>query len=151
MAFKSSLTLLMSAIIIACNPGGKGHPSKDDVPGIYINTYSVDVIDPETGETMGSREVRDTIFVKAEGADFEVKNRKWLRNDYDNAGWVDSMQGEIEPMKTYRAQYDRETGTLWPAAADNDIDRPPLFLEDKKIHWGELRALEYLKVGDSTK
>ena len=143
MAFKIVFTVLVSLIIIACNPKEKEYPEPQEVPGTYINTYSVDFIDAKTGETMGSRTVRDTIFIKQEGEEFEVSNRKWLFNDYDNNGWVDSMQGEIEPMKTYQAQYDLTTGLLNPLEQNS---RPPLFLEGEKIYWGELRALEYFKV-----
>ena len=83
-------------------------------------TYSVDVIDAETGEVMGTRTVRDTIFIRREGDGFEVSNRKWLQNDYDGKGWVDSMQGEIEPMKTYKAEYNLKTGLLRPLEENSE-------------------------------
>jgi hypothetical protein len=146
MAFRLVFAVLLSAVIFACNPDDKEYPDADEVPGVYINTYSVDVIDPQTGEVMGARTVRDTIFIKFEGDGYEVANRKWLLNDYDEQGWVDSMQGEIDPMETYRALYDLKTGVLRPSEEDNKNHKPPLFLEDEKIYWGDLRALEYSKV-----
>ena len=82
-------------------------------------------------------------LLEREGDGYEVSNRKWLQNDYDGNGWVDSMQGEIEPMKTYKAEYNLKTGLLRPLEENS---RPPLFLEDEKIYWGEVRALEYSKV-----
>ena len=145
MAFKIIFPVLVSMSIVACSPKETEYPRDEQVPGIYINTYSVDVIDAKTGELMGSRTVRDTIFIKREDESYEVTNRKWLQNDYDGKGWVDSMQGEIEPMKTYLAEYDLKTGLLSPLEKKS---RPPLFLQDKKVYWGELRALEYLKVKD---
>ena len=146
MAFRITLAILLVAGIIACNPNDKERPGADQVPGTYINTYSVDVIDPETGEVMGTRTVRDTIFIKLEGEEYEVTNRKWLQNDYDGQGWVDSMQGEIHPMEAYKAVYDLKNGALLPSEEGKVNHKPPLFLEDGSIYWGELRALEYSKV-----
>jgi hypothetical protein len=143
MAFKIVWAALVSLSIFACTSKETGYPRSDEVPGTYTNTYSVNVIDAETGDVIGTREVRDTIFIRREGDGYEVSNRKWLQNDYDRNGWVDSMQGEIEPMKTYKAEYNLKTGLLRPVEENS---RPPLFLEDEKIYWGEVRALEYLKV-----
>ena len=143
MAFKIVLIVLVSLSIFACTSKEARYPRPDEVPGAYTNTYSVDVIDAEVGDVMGSRTVRDTIFIKREGDGYEVSNRKWLQNDYDGKGWVDSMQGEIEPMKTYQAEYNLKTGLLRPLEENS---RPPLFLEDEKIYWGQVRALEYSKV-----
>src|SRR5687767_14840599 len=99
MAFKIVLIVLVSLSIFACTSKEVRYPRLDEVPGAYTNTYSVDVIDAEVGDVMGTRTVRDTIFIRREGNEFEVSNRKWLQNDYDGKGWVDSMQGELEPMK----------------------------------------------------
>jgi hypothetical protein len=142
MAFRIVVVFVLTAGFIACS-NEKEHPRAEQIPGTYMNTYSVDVIDPETGDLMGSRTVRDTIFIKMEEEGYEVTNRKWLLNDYDGMGWVDSMQGEIEPMAAYKGQYDVKTGILSPL---EEKSRPPLTFEGKKIFWGELRALEYLKV-----
>ena len=143
MAFKIVLTLMVSLSIFACTSKETQYPRSDEVPGIYTNAYSVDVIDGETGDVMGTRTVSDTIFIRREGEGFEVSNRKWLQNDYDGNGWVDTMQGEIEPMKPYKAEYNLKTGLLSPLEENS---RPPLFLEDEKIYWGDVKALEYSKV-----
>lgn len=143
MAFKIVLTVFVSFSIFACTSKEKRYPRLEEVPGTYTNSYSVEVVEAETGDVMGTRTVRDTIFIRPEGDEFEVSNRKWLQNDYDGNGWVDSMQGEIEPMKTYKAEYILKTGLLRPMEENS---RPPLFLEGEKIYWGEVRALEYSKV-----
>jgi len=143
MAFKMVLTVFVSLSIFACTSKETQYPPSDEVPGTYTNTYSMDVIDGKTGEVMGTRMVRDTIFIRPDGDGFEVSNRKWLQNDYDGNGWVDSMHGEIEPMKTYKAEYNLKTGLLRPLEENSS---PPLFLEGEKIYWGEVRALEYSKV-----
>jgi hypothetical protein len=145
MALKIVFGVLLTISIIACSPKENEYPSADEVPGTYVNEYSADVIDPDEGEVIGSRTVRDTIFIKREGDYFQVSNRIWLQNDYDGKGWVDSLQGERKPMETYEGEYDLETGLLSPLIKNS---APPLFLEDEKIYWGEVKALEYLKVKD---
>jgi hypothetical protein len=143
MAFRIVLALLMTLSIIACTPKETEYPTPGEVPGTYVNEYSADVLDPDEGEVIGNRTVRDSIFIKPEGDYFRVSNRKWLLNDYDGKGWVDSLQGERKPMETYDAAYDLKTGLLSPLIENSAA---PLFLEDKKIYWGELKALEYSKV-----
>lgn len=143
MAFKISI-LVIGICFIACSRE-KEYPTPEEVPGIYVNTYKADVLDPATGEVMGSRTVRDTIIIRLSEEGFEVSNHKWLYNDYDGKGWVDSMQGEIEPMNDYVGLFDPENGILSPMIKDSN---PRLFLEDQKIYWGDARALEYLKVED---
>ena len=130
MAFKIVSIVLVSLSIFACTSKEARYPQPEEVPGAYTNTYSVDVIDAEAGEVMGSRTVRDTIFIKREGDGYEVSNRKWLQNDYDGKGWVDSMQGEIEPMKTYQAEYNlkRAYSDHWKKIADRRY-----FLKMKKF------------------
>jgi len=145
MSFKF-VVLIAGFGFVACSRDTK-YPTPDEVPGIYVNTYKVDVINPEDGEVVGSRTVRDTIFIKRSGDEFEVSNNKWLINDYDEKGWVDSMQGEIDPMPDYVAVFDTKIGVLSPTVKDSN---PLLFLEHEKVYWGEARALEYLKV-DSQK
>jgi hypothetical protein len=143
MAFKIVLPALVTLGMIACTPKETVYPKLDKVPGAYVNTYSADVMDPETGDIVGARTVTDTIFIIVEGDYFRVSNRKWLQNDYDGRGWVDSLQGERKPLETYDAEYDLKTGLLSPLIKDSSA---PLFLENKKMYWGELRALEYKKV-----
>ena len=145
MAFKIVVTVVVSLSIFACTSKETGYPRAEEVPGTYTNSYSAEVIDAETGDVIGNRTVRDSIFIKTEGEYFQVSNRKWLLNDYDGKGWVDSLQGERKPMETYDAAYDLKTGLLSPLIENSAA---PLFLEDQKIYWGELRALEYSKVSN---
>jgi hypothetical protein len=141
MAFK--IVILAGCLCFVACSREKRYPTPEEVPGIYVNTYKVDVVDPADGELMGSRTVADTIFIRRTDQGFEITNHKWLYNDYDGKGWVDSMQGEIEPMQTYVAVFDTKIGTLSPSVKGT---HPRLFLEDERVFWGEFRALEYLKV-----
>jgi hypothetical protein len=115
------------------------------VEGAYTHTYTAEVIDPQTGEVVGSRTVRDTIFVKADGDVYEISNRKWLMNDYDNEGWVTEMPEADKPMPTYHSKYDAAKKKLIPADANK---YPPLYVDDDRIYWGEEKALEYTKVDE---
>jgi hypothetical protein len=146
MAFKIVVTVVVCFTILGCASKETGDARSEDVSGTYTNSYSAEVIDAETGEVIGTRVIRDTIFLRREGNGYEVSNRKWLQNDYDGNGWVDSMQGEIEPIETFKAEHNLKTGLLKPLDGNS---RPPLFLEDEKIYWGEEKALEYLKADDA--
>jgi hypothetical protein len=118
---------------------------EEQLPGVYLNTYSADVINPQTGVVIGSRTVKDSIFILESDGKYEISNRKWMYNDYDSNGWVTSMPGENESMQTYIAGYNDETGWLEPV---EDSKKPPLFFEGNRLFRGELKALEYIKVED---
>ena len=74
---------------------------------------------------------------------YEVSNRKWLQNDYDENGWVDSMQGELEPMEAYKAEYNLKTGLLRPLEENKAGHR--YFLKMKKFIGVRTRPWNILK------
>ena len=141
-----TLILIVCLSCIACASGGEDSADSEYVAGAYVHTYSADVIDPETGEVMGIRTVRDTIFRKAAGDTYEISNSKWLMNDYDNEGWVTEMSDADKPTPTYITKYDTAKQKLIPTPQTNKF--PPLYLGDEKIYWGEEKALEYTKVDE---
>src|SRR6187549_206504 len=102
MAFKIGV-LIAGLTLVSCHE--KKFPAPEDVPGVYVNTYQADVIDPADGGLIGTRTVRDSLVITTSADAFQISNRKWLQNDYDEKGWVDSMQGEINPMATYTAVF----------------------------------------------
>ena len=71
-------------------PRGRGHSlaTQDEISGAYVHEYSFKVVNPETGTEIGLRTVRDTIFIRLAAVNFELSNRKWAKNDYDNRGWM---------------------------------------------------------------
>ena len=142
MVHQWTLFLLVGLYISACQSGGTQSAESEMLTGIYVHTYTADVIDPETGETMGIRTVADSIFIKVSGDKYEVSNHKWMLNDYENDGWTTRVPDADKPMTTYVAEFD-ETSKVLKALADN---KPPLFVDDDKIYWGEAKALEYTKV-----
>jgi hypothetical protein len=140
-----TLILVVCLSGIACASGGEDSADSDYVAGAYVHAYTADVIDPETGEVMGTRTVRDTIFIKAVGDSYEIANRKWLMNDYDNEGWVTEMSDADKATPTYITKYDAAKKKLIPTQANKF---PPFYLGDDKIYWGEEKALEYTKVDE---
>jgi|SRR5687768_14471645 hypothetical protein len=134
--------LVLCLLVFGCRSEKEDRAS---IAGIYLNTYTADVMDPSTGKLWGKRTIRDTLFVKAQSQEgsFEISNKKWMYNTYDGKGWVNSMQGESESLPTYFAKFDPETYSLVPLSGDVG---PPLFVEGRKVHLGEAKALTYLKV-----
>lgn len=144
MASRFRFVILFCIGTMSCRTEDKSS-KEEQLPGVYLNTYSADVINPQTGVVIGSRTVKDSIFILESDGKYEISNRKWMYNDYDSNGWVTSMPGENESMQTYIAGYNDETGWLEPV---EDSKKPPLFFEGNRLFRGELKALEYIKVED---
>lgn len=140
-----TLIFFLFLTYFSCISCGKESADSLGVEGAYTHTYTAEVIDPRTGEVVGSRTVRDTIFIKVGGDGYEISNRKWLMNDYDNKGWVTEMPEADKPMPPYQTKYDAAKKKLTPAAGNK---YPPLYVDDEKIYWGEEKALEYTKVDE---
>ncbi len=143
MAFKIGYLVLSGLCMVSCNSRDNVSSLEKDLSGVYVNTYTADVIDPETGVVVGARTVKDSLFIVESDEQYEISNRKWMFNDYDENGWVTSMIGESESLSPNEAKFDPETNWLYPIENDNS---PPLFFEQKIIYRGEAKALEYLKV-----
>ncbi|WP_276370038.1 hypothetical protein [Chryseolinea sp. H1M3-3] len=143
MAFKIEYLVLAGLSLVSCNPRDNVSGMEKDLSGVYVNTYTANVINPETGVVIGARTVRDSLFIVEADDLYEISNRKWMFNDYDGNGWVASMAGETDALSTYVTKFDPETHWLYPFEDDK---KPPLFFEQRKIYRGEAKALEYLKV-----
>lgn len=79
---------------------------EEEIPGIYIREYSFTVIHPQTGEEIGIRTVRDTIFIRSNRGGYEVSNEKWSRNDYDDKSWRNMEHADDRPMPCHQARFD---------------------------------------------
>jgi uncharacterized protein YceK len=132
--------LILCLLISGCR---SEKDNRTSIAGIYVNTYTAEVMDPATGKLWGKRTIRDTLFIETQPDGFEISNKKWMYNTYDGRGWVTSMQGESESLPTYFAKFDPGTYSLMPPS---DNAGPLLFVESDKVHLGEARALTYLKV-----
>jgi hypothetical protein len=143
MAFKFGLLGFLCFCVLSCGTSEKTARSGHRVAGVYLNTYSAQVINPKTGVVIGSRTVKDTLFILETNGEYEISNRKWMFNDYDSSGWVTRMPGESESMPNYLTEFNRETSWLEPIEKGK---HPPLFFEENKIFLGEAKALEYVKI-----
>ena len=129
---------------VSCNSNEK-FETNEKASGIYVREYSHEVTNLNSGNRIGYRKVRDTIFIEKTDKAYLVTNRKWRLNDYDNEGWVSMEHSEEKPLPTFKATYDEVSSSL---IADNDLISYPLFLdkEEGKLFRGKSRDVEYMKI-----
>lgn len=144
MLLKVSALMLLLTFIAGCKVIEKESAYSPDVTGTYVHTYTAEVIDPKTGEVMGTRTVVDSILIKKAGKKFEVSNRKWMDNDYDNESWIPPESKADQAMPTYLVEYDSSSKKLSPDPKEKK--RVPLFVAEDGLYWGEQKALEYKRV-----
>lgn len=53
--------------------------------------------------------LRDTIIITKVSDGYQVNNRKWKKNEFDQEGWV---KQEHDAVKPYRGNFDESTRTL---------------------------------------
>lgn len=147
MILKVSSLILLFSVVAGCKIIEKESAYSEAVAGTYVHTYTADVLEVETGEVMGIRTVRDTIFIKKAGKKFEVSNRKWMDNDYDNVDWVQPESKADQAMPTYLAEYDSTTGKLVPDPKQEKS--VPLYVTEDGLYWGEQKALEYERIEEN--
>lgn len=145
MAIRVSYLLLL-IIVTDCKVVEKESLSDEDITGTYVYTYTADVMEVETGEVMGIRTVMDTIIIKKAGDQFEVSNRRWMDNDYDNVGWILPESEADQAMPTYFVEHDSVHKKLVPDKREKK--GVPLYIVGDKLYWGEAKALEYERVDD---
>src|SRR5687767_11949329 len=103
MTLKSTLIFACGLGLVACNPSENSRVSENDASGVYAREYSSEVTHPETGDRLGIRKIRDSIFVQAVDGGYEISNHKWRLNDYDQEGWVSMQHADDRPLPTYIA------------------------------------------------
>lgn len=118
------LFVLVGFFVISCG-------TEDKIPGTYVRNYSFQVNHPETGIEIGTRTIRDTIFVKRLEENYEISNHKWRLNDYDEEGWRNMEHAEDRGMPTFIAIYNADESTLVNDEAKNlyfESDNETLYL-----------------------
>lgn len=109
-------------VVLACGTKDNSRPN-DEISGTYIREYSLKVVNPETGNEIGFRTIRDTILVNPKRDKYEVSNKKWMLNDYDKEGWQNMEHAEDRPIPIYIAVFDHTDSSL---NAENAL---PLYLD----------------------
>ena len=145
MTLKMILFGVGSLAIVSCNSSEKSYISGNDVSGVYVREYAIDVTHPETGNNIGMRKIRDTIFIEPADNNYLISNRKWRINDYDQEGWVSMEHAEDRSMPTFFASYDETAKILNPT--DKNIS-PAISIDNKKgkLFKGSSKDFEYLKI-----
>lgn len=132
-------------MLVSCNSETNSDSSSTNVAGIYVREYAVDITNPNSGDKIGMRKIRDSIFVEQQDNGYKVTNRKWRMNDYDQDGWVSMEHADDRPLPTFLASYDETSSELLPKG---ETISHSIFLdqENGKIFKNKSRDIEYLKV-----
>ena len=144
MVLKVSSLILLFSVAAGCKIIEKESAYSGLVTGTYVYTYTADVMEVGTGEVVGIRTVRDTIFIKEAGKKFEVSNRKWMDNDYDNVDWLQPESKADQAMPTYLVEFDTSEKKLIPDPKQKK--GVPLYVTEDGLYWGEQKALEYQRI-----
>lgn len=145
MTQKLALFFAGALATVSCGPNGNQSASSVDATGVYVREYAIEISNPETGKKIGMRQVRDSIFIEPSGNGYEVSNRKWRMNDYDQEGWVSMAHAEDRPIPTFFAVYDEVSKSLAPE--DLDFARPIFFdSEEGVLFKDESMDIAYQKI-----
>jgi hypothetical protein len=102
------LFLIPAILFIGCQ-SKKGGQNSDDIAGTYVMEKTYEVRHEATGEPVGMATLRDTIIITKISDGYEVKNRKWKKNQFDEEGWV---KQEHDSSPDYKAILEESTQTL---------------------------------------
>lgn len=125
--------IITTAFAIASCEGNRKPPH---VAGTYVRSFPVEQRNIQTGKTVGISQFRDTVYIVEKEQGFQVQQKKWRNNDYDNDGW--QQQTAISGVRqSYQARFDETDNTL---ISENgvyspilvDMDGKQIFLNDKK-------------------
>ena len=145
MSLKFILICAGSWMLVSCNSESNSNSASADASGVYVREYSIEITNPNTGNKIGMRQIRDSIFVERADDEYKVTNRKWRMNDYDQDGWVSMEHADERPMPTFYASYDEGSLQLNPK---NQSISGSIFLDqgNGKIFMNKSRNAEYLRV-----
>jgi hypothetical protein len=68
------------------------------VAGVYVREYSHEILNQLSGNKVGMRTIRDTLYIRETDTGYRVVNAKWRMNDYDEDGWQNMEHGESGPL-----------------------------------------------------
>ena len=129
--------------ILSCTTSADSDRPDADASGVYVREYAYEVSNPQTGKKIGMRQVRDSIFIEPSDNGYQVSNRKWRMNDYDQDGWVSMSHAEDRPLPTFFASYDDNLGALTP---ENSGLIQPIFVENGRLFKHANKENAYQKI-----
>jgi hypothetical protein len=120
--------------------------SKDaTVAGVYVREYSSEILNQLSGNKVGMRIIRDTLYIKQTDKGYRIENAKWQMNDYDDEGWENMEHSESAPLPSYDATYDKQSRTLTSEMSGALV--PDLVLQDDgKLSVGSKSKIPYTKI-----
>ena len=127
--------------VLICYACGNADKANDDsIAGTYVREYSSEILNQLSGNKVGVRTIRDTLYITSAGRQYKVDNSKWSLNDYDNDGWQNMEHGESGPIPSFIATYDQTTHTL------NSESAPDLIVSEDGISVGGKSEVTYAKM-----
>lgn len=137
------VVVFLVGVSICYSCGNTESSSGDDsIAGTYVREYSREILNQLSGNKVGMRVIRDTLYITSTQDGYKVENAKWSMNDYDNGGWQDMNHSESKPLPSFTATYDSESRTLNGESAAPDL----VLSEDGKLSVGGKSDIAYAKV-----
>lgn len=135
-----TIVIVVSLSVGACNSGTK---SFDDfkIAGAYVRADTVEINHLETGQRIGSREIRDTIYIDSADKGYQVANHRWRLNHFDSSGWVNMAHDGNRPLPSYEATYHKQMKILMPR---NELVGRQLII-DPALKTISIRGVKYVK------
>jgi hypothetical protein len=96
----------------SCGSNGGESSSDDSIAGTYVREYSKEILNQLSGNKVGMRTVRDTLYITLSDGKYKIENAKWSMNDYDKAGWQNMEHSESGPIPSFTAHYNENSRTL---------------------------------------
>jgi hypothetical protein len=133
--------LVVVSFCYSCGSNGSESARDDSITGTYVREYSKEILNQLSGNKVGMRTVRDTLYITSSEGKYKIENAKWSMNDYDNAGWQNMEHAESGPLSSFTANFDEKSRTL------NSASTPDLVIsKDGKLSVGGKSETTYLKV-----
>ena len=129
--------------MVSCGTNGDNAESTTDASGIYVREYAFEITNPDTGKKLGMRQVRDSLFIERSESGYQLSNRKWRMNDYDQEGWISMAHAEDRPLPTFFASYDDDLGALTP---ENTNFMQPIRIENGMLFTGRSNEKPFKKI-----
>jgi hypothetical protein len=128
-------------LLTSCS-SGESKSNEDTVTGIYVREYSREILNQLSGNKVGMRTIRDTLYIREADTGYRIANSKWRINDYDEDGWQNMEHGEEGSWPSFEATYDAHNKRLTGSAAGS----PSLVVDGNTISVGGKSDIVFTKV-----
>jgi hypothetical protein len=113
-----TIKLLALSFLLLASCEAKRNASPQTLPGAYVREFTTEVQHPETGEILGRSTFRDTIYIQAKDAGYEIRHTKWRLNDFDAKGWQNQQHTDNRPMSVFQATFNPADSSLQPGLSE---------------------------------